>query len=302
MEQISEQSPKKEKSAPINFKEVKEGDPAFETAISVSTSPEDSEDQVEAKLMLMLAAKHWYLQDKWCDKTVQEQIVITVGTVSLEIFNFGESLEAWQLEQIQTAIRDYSQLRNKKVFETVKGILIDNEQPLNPHTGKELNGWAGKDGAIKLYPAALRAVPHRVAGVSNLEGTVIHELSHNLGTDFENRWRKEFGWESVETPEQLPGGAYRYERNKESERCITDYAQVNAAEDVCESMVGALRNPDMLDPARLNRIKEELLPQETQEVNVSSVKKDPSVLGLPQIEQPVKYKKVSRPRIVFNPA
>ncbi|MBP6888427.1 MAG: hypothetical protein KBC21_01870 [Candidatus Pacebacteria bacterium] len=298
IEQISPQEVKPQ----VLFQEAKEDDPEYEMALPISVTQDESKEDIEKGILERLSREHWYLQEYWRNKVIQEQIVLEVGEVVLEIFNFqNEQLEDWQLEQIRRVVTDYSQLRNSPVFSLVKSIVIDNEQPINPHSGKELNGWGGSDGAVKLYPAALKPISHRVTGVSNLEGTLIHEFAHSLGVEFENMWRKEFGWEQMEKPEQLMNGTWRLEQNIEPERCITEYARINTAEDICESMVGALRNPGALDPARYRKIHEELLPDKLGDVPNRITKKLQGTFQLPKIKEPFKYKRVLKRRIIFRP-
>ena len=289
-----------EKALKLQFEEVTQGHSKYDEAIAVHAAPEESQEAVEARLTETLTRDRWYLQDKWRSKKIREQISIHIDGISLEIFNFSKELEAHQLEEMQNALRDYVSLKDNNVFQEVHSVVIDNEQPLNPHTGNPMNGWGGKDGAIKLFPVAFAGVPHRVADVSNLEGAVIHELSHSLGTDFENAWRKEFEWKSLDTPKALPGGSFQYEEVLEPNRCVTEYARVSAAEDVCDSMVAALRNPEALDAERLKKIKTELLPSTPREVTTTITKKNVHDYALPKIVEPILYKRVPKSRIVIK--
>jgi hypothetical protein len=169
-------------------------------------------------------------------------------------------------------------------------------QPINPNTGENQNGEGGEtDGAVKIYPSALHAVSHRISGALNLEGTLIHELSHSVGLEFINEWRNKFEWISSETTEMFPGGALRYEVPKEPERCVTDYARVNAREDVSESIVAALKNPNILDPEKLQFIKSHL-PISSEKLVPSIIAKTKGDISLPEIPQPVRYKRISRKR------
>jgi predicted Zn-dependent protease with MMP-like domain len=289
------------KEKPIQLQEILKGDLAYESTMTVRANPEDTIEQVEAMARARVKENNWFLQDYWIKKKLKEKIVITAGKAALEIYNFYEHLEEWQLVQIQQSIADYARLRNNKVFEQVRHILIDDKQHINTQNGKELNGFAGQGEAIKLYPNALKKLPHRVPGADNLEGTVIHELSHHLGKDFEQKWTEEFGWAWTDNRELLPGGTeFRYWINSEPERCVTEYAAINPAEDICESMVAAMRNPQALDPERYERLQEKFLPTKDVEDSGFTAEAQKRNLKLPSLSQPVKYKRLPRLRIVVK--
>ncbi len=287
--------PNKSEKMFLKFEEVHEGSSDFDTAIAIPAAPEESQESIELKLTERLKQEHWYLQDSWRSKSLCEQFVIKVGDDSVEIFNFGRMLLPDEISKITAALKDMSRLKNTNVLRSVSHIAIDNEQPLNPHTGEAMNGLGGRDGAIKLYPAALSNQSHRVPDVSNLEGTVIHEFSHSLPTDFIKSWRKSFGWQFImENPKTLPGGAVTIEETTQPERCITEYATINAAEDICDSMVAALRNPAALDAEKFEKIKIELLPESAKDVLVEVEKKSMNDQRLPQLSGPIKYKRVAQ--------
>ncbi len=285
---------------PILLRQVKEGEQGFEEAVSVPVYPDESQEDVESRLLELLVQKHWFLQGYWLNKQPRERVTFIIGDRTLDLFNFEGELTSEQLDQIEKVIKDYASLSTPKVFERVTAIVIDDQQPINPHTGTPMNGYGEQGGAIKLYPSALQSVGHRVPGVSNLEGTVIHELSHSLGTDFQNRWAREFDWAMLDEPEILPGGAQKNYQVSEPNRCVTEYAQVNPAEDICESMVAALRNPDILDSQRLQRIRETLMPSESVDVDISVTRKADNDISVPKLTQPVVYKTIPSKRLVFK--
>ena len=289
------------------LQEVKDNDPEFDNAIPVTVYSGDSQEKIEENLIEILKKERWFLKEYWRNKKTQEVIEIHCGEKSIEIFNFGKELEDWQVEEITNAIRNYNTTKDYNVFGKVHYILVDNEQPINPRTNQPMNGYGelGIGEAIILYPSALEQKDHRVPKVSNLEGTVIHELSHTIAVDtLIDDWRKIFGWTKLEKPEKLAGGFYQTEKSSNLERCITDYAQTAADEDICESMVGALKNPDALDKEKIEYIRTKLLlspnKNESDETDISIVKKKGEETKFPEIEQPIRYKKVLQQRPVWR--
>ncbi len=301
MESLPSTSVEKRETAPKpSFQEVKEGEADFGNAISIPSASGESKETVEARLLERLKESHWYLQEYWRGKTPQEQLTVSLGDTSVEIYNFGKYLEVEHIAQLEAVLRDYAKRQNTGVFGRVRHILFDDQGIVNPYTGEPANGWAGnRDGGVKIYPAALTG-EHRVAGVTKLEGTVIHELSHSLPDDFISKWREALGWKPApdDPPLKLPGGAIRLEINDEPWRCITDYARANASEDICESMVGALRNQAALDPERL-KIINETFPVEENELVVNTIRKNEGI-KLPELSQPIQYKRTPKRTFTFE--
>lgn len=259
----SEQAPVRPESVnDLPLIEVTDGEEGYEIARAVAEKPGETQGELEGRLREQLARENWWLQEYWRNKEIQEQIAIKLGDTEVSIYNFGAILDAEQVHSIEKALLSFANLSQGEVFKKIHSILIDDIQKTNPRTGQDMNGYAGRDKGIKLYPKVLEPAEHRVSGVSNLEGTVIHELSHNIDIDIINKWRKEMGWKDREVPEELPGGAYSYEYTEEPEKCVTEYARVSAEEDFCDSMVAALRSPEMLDPVRLAFIRKELLQEQ----------------------------------------
>jgi len=225
----------------LNLEEVFEGDDKYNEAEIIFANEKRSKTEVEDNLRVRLAADHWWLQDYWHNKNIKEQVIINLGDIEFSIYNFGEQLSSEQIEQIKSIFLLFSSFKNSKMFEKVKAVLIDDVQLINQNTGEAANGYGAGDKAIKLYPNAFKLIEHRVSGVSNLEGTVIHELSHSIGSEFEKEWSERFGWKQRKNAEKLPNGLYSTEYNNDLDKCVTEYAKINSKEDICESMVAALK-------------------------------------------------------------
>lgn len=279
----------------VSADEADEGD-----VISIIVHEEASKEEVEEKVRQRLVERCWWLKEHWRQKGLPtEQFVVNVGDKRVNLFNFGESLDERHLGELQGAIEDCASLDGGEIVGgKIEHILIDDEQPKNTRTGEDMNGYSSREErAVKLYPRALEPVEHRVKGVSNLEGTVIHELAHRVSVDFRNRWSERFGWRMLDTPEELPGGDMRYYKNDNPERCITEYAAIDPGEDICESVVGALRAHGQLDSERRDVIEKELLPDGQQEkLSVSITKKEPDAIELPRISK-VEYRTVKKGRM-----
>lgn len=271
----------------LQILEVKVGDEGYEDALSLPIKPNETRS-IKEIVAEALQYKYWFLRDYWRNKQVKETFRVRVGLNEIGIYNFGEVLRDDQKAQIENALHDYAEIQND-VLGKINSILIDDIQYANENTGMPLNGRGGAiDGAIKVYPAALEG-NHRIEGVSNLEGTIIHELSHSISVDLRNKWLKEFDWENLETPTPLPGGGTRYQIPKDPSRCVTEYAQISVAEDVCESMVAYLKNPKILDPSKLRFLMENFprINAESDGIELLQVEADPQ---LPKFTMPIRYK------------
>jgi hypothetical protein len=236
----------------------------------------------------------------WSEKGVpREQFDVLFEGKKVEVANFSETaLSKEQLNSLRLIIGEFSRIKNGEVFDKVKSIFIDNIQLEDPETKVGVNGMSVEkdDGIIKLYPRALENIPHRVKGVSNFDGTLIHELTHALvDPETRKRWKNKFGWKkneekeaklldklgelgiSVEELYEMPQkdwaklGLWEFIRIEEvdkPQRCVTDYAKLGPNDDIAESMVAAMTTGD-LDSERLKFLKhyylsntgEELLPK-----------------------------------------
>jgi len=93
--------------------------------------------------------------------------------------------------------------------------------------------------------------------------------------------------------------SYTYYKNEAPERCVSDYAKNNPEDDICESIVAFLLNPEVLDKERLNFLKNQLLRKETKPEEVSLIKRGPNKIDLPKIGSRIKYK-VKRKKPLFR--
>jgi len=225
----------------------------------------------------------------WADKgQPKDRLEVAFGDRRIEISNYSDiKLSADQLKELEKVIAEFSQINNGVALEELKSVFIDNEQPVDPEHKDGLNGMGieNNDGIIKLYPRALKSIQHRVKGVSNFEGTLIHELTHVLAakTSLDKEWAQKFGWEQNQekieelqriglmdklwtTPQKDWSSLHpdiwnlvRVWENDHPERCVTDYARRGPEDDLADSMVAAMRNPEILDEERFKFLRERFL-------------------------------------------
>lgn len=119
-----------------------------------------------------------------------------------------------------------------------------------------------------LEPRAFVDTPHRVSAAPNFEGALVHELGHQLYHEFDPEWREKFPWMYVgDDPEN-----WTFDKSGEKDisklkppvnkttgdiaidgrypahpkECVTNYARINEHEDICESLVAYLYDPNLL--------------------------------------------------------
>ena len=286
----------------ISFEEVIEGHPDFEEAYKITADPEESAEEVLEKIKKQLINESWWLQPEWREKgTPKEEIEVLSGDSSIRVYNFGEEFDERHLEELKNVVGEFSQIKNGKALNEVSYILVNDTQKKNPYTGEDGNGIAFRwMRAIVLYPRATKFFPFRVEGSSNFEGTLLHEFTHPLippGSQIDREWIEKFGW-SLDYAEndKHPSGLSNPWILQYPERCVTDYAKHTPSEDICESMVAALRNPDVLDPEKLKFIKEKFFtgPEDARrhEQEVVIKRRTGEDIELPKVRATVKFRKV----------
>jgi hypothetical protein len=226
--------------------------------IKVLAKIDDPRESVENKVRNILANKNWWLNKAWAEKGLpKEQLILNIGQNNIEIFNYGEILTQEMVRELQHVVILYGKITNNDFFERVKYILLDNTQEINPNSGEDQNGFALKNfKAIKLNPAALSDVPHRIEIASNFKGTLIHEIAHFFTSDFVAEWKKKFDWQDINEPRVLNSGIKKYTENRSPDRCLNNYALTDENEGICDSMVAYLMNDPRLDPEKRNFLSE----------------------------------------------
>lgn len=272
------------------FQEVSESDAGFDTAREVNVSDgESAEDVLKNDLRL----ENWWLDSEWQEKGLpKEQVEISFGNRKIDVYNFNqEKLSPEQLDELRKVIQSFHRINGGVVFDKIRYILISDKGQIDPVIDKEQNGaGAMQDRAVKLYPVAMESGAHRVKSASNFEGTLIHEFTHSLqNVEILHEWQNTF-WDYVD----LGKGKPSILKVKNPEKCISDYAWVkNPSEDICESMVAVLTDPDSLDPERLKFLKEKFFTDtdSSEDVEVNTQILSEGAIKLPAINPDIKYKK-----------
>jgi len=228
----------------------------------VSTSPSLIRI-TSGELSLLDPEEKWWLKvPYWKNKgKPKEQISLKIDGYLIDIYNWREGLTEEEIKTINSVLRLFLKIANGEAVKNSRYILIDDVQKINPYSGKEQNGerQGYSNNTTILYPNAFRQISHRVEDVFNLEGTMIYELTHGITDKIINEWKEEFGWKEASSPRVCPGGAIVYFEVEDPSRCPTKYATFNPGDDIADSMVVALKNPEILDKGRYEFLKNTFL-------------------------------------------
>lgn len=293
----------------IQLEEIKEDDPDYVSALTITIFEDEqlSQEDIEKLVREKISKENWWLQKYWQEKGLpQEQLNVQLGDANIEVYNFGGFLEQRHIDELKQVMAIFSRIQEGKVFKKINYILVDNARPINPNNDEEYRGYGARgDKAIKIYPRAVSAEQFRIQGVSNLEGTLIHEFAHVFGndTEFSNKWRQKFLWKERAQPKRLSDGSTLVFESEHPERCVTSYASLDPKEDICDSVVAALEKPELLDPERLRFLKETLLKDfDIQGVGEPSIARHSGQeIKLPRMAQPVKFRVEKLPSF-FGPS
>jgi hypothetical protein len=290
----------------VKIKRVSEDDPDFDSAIDIFA---DDDNEAELEIKKKLIAENWWLQPEWQEKgEPQEQIDVTIGDYKISVYNFGELLAEQHLEELKSAIENISKVAEGKLLKQVKYILISNVSKFNPQSEENFRGQgAGEMQAIEIFPEGRELVPYgRIEGVSNFESILIHEFSHSMrkvDMDFINAWQKKF-WKyikDVDKRRKMNGVRYAFQQDPvDPQKCVSKYAQTTSDEDICESMVAALINPEVLDNEKLELTSKKLLSVKKNVLQIQLAKKSGQEVKLPEIDGQIKYK-AEPSGIMFKP-
>lgn len=222
-----------------------------------------TDEQILERARQTVESKYWFLDPYWQEKGApHEQVELQVGDHRIDIFNFNRELPLTEehLAEISGAIETMAASFPRTV-ENCQSILIDDIQPPSALGDDELypqNGDAAQKahGVFVLNPRAMQTIPFRIPAVSNLRGTVTHELTHLDEAEFMPEWNEHFQWGSANaesgewelrpapsgvgdkwfstrTGVMLPQGKFPLQ----PEQCVTTYGQQLPEEDLCDSVV-----------------------------------------------------------------
>lgn len=206
------------------------------------------------------------------------------------------------------------------IVDKLKWILIDDKAEASifgdpekyPLNGYALTPWK----AIRILPRGMGEMPHRIATTSNFEGTLTHESTHLIQQLFQPDWDKQFKWDFCFNHEdewelrRTPDGKSKKWFNKQTDemspqgqfalqpdQCINYYSKQNSGEDICDSVVAYIYDPDRLQDVSSEKYKiiqshdaKQLLP------NVTSKRIPKEEIRLPEIKAEVIYYYIEEPK------
>lgn len=215
-------------------------------------------------------AKQWFTSEYWRRKdNPAEQIDFTINGKPITVYNFNAE-KPFSDDHIARAGKVFQKLAASfpDVLDKIRWVLLDDVQPPSLLADDErypTNGTAMREHRVfRFMPRGMETIPHRIQSASNFEGTFIHELGHLIQSQFEDEWREKFKWAYCSDNEEeweirkAPNGENRWFHKKTGEmspqgqyplqpdQCITYYARQNMGEDICDSLVAYIYEPDKL--------------------------------------------------------
>ncbi len=275
---------------------LKAGEDDQEGVINLWLEEGADPERISAESLRRIQENRWWLWEYWEAKGLpNEQVELDDGEHQVTLYNYGEPIEQTHLDQIKRILGIFSGIGDGLVFKEFKYILIDPVQGMNDKSGEPTNGYGPINSlAVTLYPNAFRPIPNRVTDkITNLEGILAHELTHGIhnqlidGEMVLNLWIKAVGWGITEDRRVLPGGAISIWETDFS-KCVTDYAKSDPDEDICESMVARLFEPEKLDKNRLVTLEAILPLDQSKQTSWSS--QQASDIHLPETQKSFKVR------------
>lgn len=226
---------------------------------------EPTEEKIVDQAKYWLCDRYWWLTE-WSQNLgeLKEKWQLNIGeNQSIYIYNYFRPLLAQETDQI-ASVFGRAQLYLPGYIGRVEDIVISSKDRNNDKSGQPMNGnWLHTDPhrAMALYPAMFEDKTWRVSGKqTSFSGIMMHELGHTVGTEIRNEWARSFNWRGVSIDPSdrkfHPGGGIIYEVCDEPQRCVTDYAKADAYEDLAESFSAYVYDPEILDPPRLDYLRE----------------------------------------------
>jgi len=231
--------------------------------------------------------KKWFTADEYRRKIPNEQVEFFINDKNITFYNFNKEKELSEIhiEKIKNVFKEMTE-RFPGSLNNIDWVLIDDvQQPsLSGDEKFPLNGLADKDRrCLKIMPRAMDIdKTHRVEGVLNFEGTLAHEIGHFIEDIFLEEWRKYYQWREKREGEIAPGNKYPVQPDE----CIDDYAKKDMQEDICDSLVAYIYNPQRLkeiSPTKFSII-ESIENKEKERLEVSSRRLDKPEIKLPEIK------------------
>ncbi len=229
-----------------------------------------------------LERRYWWVNEYWQERGLpKEQAEIKIGDHKITVYNFNKEIKFSDehIKETKDVLQKYEnydpELVEKKDF-----LLIENQQNQSlledeekfPANGRNYPEWR----AVGIDPRGMRQdMEHRIPGLSNFKGTLAHEIYEGKKDEnLFNDWRKDFGWDycsdypdewEVRKAKDSYHLIYTNKKTRElsfgmfttePELCLNDYTKTNMKEDICDSAVAALFNPELIKNVSLDKYKE----------------------------------------------
>lgn len=268
-------------------------------SIEIKVYKDDSEEIVLKKLKEKLVKENWWFQDEFKNEGFpKEQFIINGNQNEYSIYNFNENLSE---EQKNSIIKGISFLENSNEISSLKDItiLIRKIEKINSNSQQPLYGsyYEGSK-VINIHPRALKNEGYReIPEISGLEATIIHEFSHPIYDKIEQKLKEkwsDFGWETTTEEEQKNENMYAI-KPKESNKCITKYAQFAPDEDFCESIVALYAKSLKLDSEKKMFLESKIF-NEIENLSLAQMIKKEKI-ELPRLPENIKFHKKEVPKI-----
>ena len=277
----AEQPPKpKPELAPLPFTFVRTNDEQIAEFIEermplvslARTGQKPSTDEaIIAAVKQQKVGEQWYFQDYWREEgQPSEQIEIRLDGHAITLYNFRPEIQLTDIhvEQLKESLGTFA-THFPTVMEKVQWVLIADMKTPDPWGDANtfpLSGTIFESlKTLHLYPHAFAPKPYRIRTTSNLKGTIAHEMTHFIHDDFRDEWSESFQWGWVSDYPDIwkliprRNGKNYYYRNKDTggitpsnqfplqpDACVSEYGKRAWYEDVAESMVAYLYDPELL--------------------------------------------------------
>ncbi len=218
----------------------------------------------------------WYESPYWKEKTPLHEMSIELTDSVIHVYNFNPNVSERELNRVSSAVTKCVSAFPEAADGT-DFILLDNIQQPSPYNDdKHLprrGEYSKKHRVSTITPLGASEGVYRVPPVQNLEAVVTHEMAHGMPELLLWKWAGQIDrklcnstdWGVVETSTgrriwrkidtniiSLDG---RCPANPEE--CVSEYAQTSLEEDICESIVAYLYNPELLQevsPRKFNML------------------------------------------------
>jgi hypothetical protein len=253
--------------------------------------------------------KKWFTSEYWRAKGMpKEQVEFSIGDKLVTFYNFNkeENLSDEHIKEAKGVLEDFK-IRFPKAINNIKWVLVENIQKPSLSGSEELyptNGIAEKQWqAFVIMPKGMDInKEHRVGGISNFGGTIAHELGHIIKDDFLKDWSKNFEWgdfkkEEWESKVDSSGQIRNFDKKTgkmapgnqcplQPEQCVSDYAKKGIEEDICDSLVAYIYNPEKLK--KISPLKFSIIQSfgQKRKINfkISAQRFDKSAIQLPKVK------------------